>query len=131
MPFVVHATGSVVSDQPLHASRSLGQNFLSNPLILQRIAQSAKIKPGEHILEVGPGLGGLTKSLLDEGAKVTAIEKDRRLIQQLKHEYPSVCNNLAFLHCMLIDNDLNLLLPLDDRYHSVILEFNNSLYRLS
>ena len=71
--------------------RSLGQNFLSSPEILQRIAQAANIRPGEPILEVGPGLGGLTQAILDHGAQVTAVEKDRRLIRQLMDKFPTVC----------------------------------------
>ena len=74
--------------------RSLGQNFLSNQQILQRIAQAANIKCGEPILEVGPGLGGLTKSLLDQSAQVTAVEKDRRLMNQLVTDFPSVCTDI-------------------------------------
>ena len=68
--------------------RSLGQNFLANPDILQRIAHAAKLAPGHLVLEVGPGTGNLTRFLLDTGASVTAIEKDHRLIPSLKSEFP-------------------------------------------
>lgn len=71
-----------------HCRRSLGQNFLANPDILQRIADAAKLAPQDAVLEVGPGTGHLTRHLISSGASVTAIEKDRRLIKQLSAEFP-------------------------------------------
>jgi len=69
----------------LWAKKSLGQNFLLNPSITDRIARVAKIE-GEVVLEVGPGPGGLTRSLLRHGAKkVIAIEKDHRFVLFLQH----------------------------------------------
>lgn len=70
--------------------RSLGQNFLANTTILQRIADAAKLAPGQAVLEVGPGTGNLTRSLLGTGAAVTAVEKDRRLITSLRKNFPQV-----------------------------------------
>lgn len=63
--------------------KALGQNFLIDQAALQDIIQAAEIKQGEHVLEIGPGLGVLTKELISSGAKVTAIEKDRRLASYL------------------------------------------------
>lgn len=68
--------------------RSLGQNFLANPDILQKIADAAKLSPKHAVLEVGPGTGNLTRCLLATGASVTAVEKDRRLIKRLSAEFP-------------------------------------------
>ena len=68
--------------------RSLGQNFLANPDILQKIADAAKLTPQDAVLEVGPGTGNLTRCLLSSGASVTAVEKDRRLIKQLSADFP-------------------------------------------
>jgi 16S rRNA (adenine1518-N6/adenine1519-N6)-dimethyltransferase len=67
--------------------KSLGQNFLHNPFYLSLIADTANIAPGERVLEVGPGEGALTRELLARGAKVTAIEKDHRLIPILKKTF--------------------------------------------
>ena len=67
--------------------KSLGQHFLHNPYYLSLIADTAHIAPGERVLEVGPGEGALTKELLARGAKVTAIEKDSRLIPILKKTF--------------------------------------------
>ena len=63
--------------------RRLGQHFLSDPKILGRIADALDPRPGETVIEIGPGRGSLTAILLDRGLKVIAIEKDRRLIAEL------------------------------------------------
>lgn len=51
---------------------------------LTSIVEAADIKKGDRVLEVGPGLGVLTRSLIERGAKVTAIERDRRFVEYLK-----------------------------------------------
>ena len=57
----------------------LGQHFLTDPAILSRIAAATGAGPGDTVLEIGPGQGTLTKALLQTGANVVAIEKDREL----------------------------------------------------
>lgn len=58
------------------AKKRFGQHFLSDPSILERIADAAKVGDGDHVLEIGPGPGTLTSALLARGAHVTAIEID-------------------------------------------------------
>ena len=67
-----------------HPSRALGQNFLIDRNTLDAIIAAAGASAGEHVLEIGPGLGVLTQALLETGARVTAIEKDRRLARFLR-----------------------------------------------
>lgn len=67
----------------LSASKALGQNFLLDEQLLDRIAALPGDLAGENVLEVGPGPGGLTRALLRAGAKVTAIERDRRCLPAL------------------------------------------------
>ncbi len=75
----------LLTQHELWAKKSLGQNFLLNSSITDRIAASAKVA-GEVVLEVGPGPGGLTRSLLKAGARrVIALEKDRRFVAFLQH----------------------------------------------
>jgi len=62
------------------ANKHLGQHFLIDETALDAIVQAAEIKKGDRVLEVGPGLGVLTRELIVGGAKVTAIERDRRLL---------------------------------------------------
>jgi len=63
--------------------RSLSQNFLTDPNIVRKICDAAKIVPGEKVLEIGPGKGALTHLLLERGAHLLAIEKDDALAQDL------------------------------------------------
>ena len=72
----------------LKARRSLSQNFLADPDVLQAILDLAAPEPGRRVLEVGPGLGILTGGLLAGGAAVTAVELDRRLAERLGRVYP-------------------------------------------
>ncbi|MEE4288307.1 MAG: 16S rRNA (adenine(1518)-N(6)/adenine(1519)-N(6))-dimethyltransferase RsmA, partial [Erythrobacter sp.] len=65
------------------ASKALGQNFLLDEQLLARIAALPGDLAGANVLEVGPGPGGLTRALLRAGAKVTAIEMDRRCLPAL------------------------------------------------
>jgi 16S rRNA (adenine1518-N6/adenine1519-N6)-dimethyltransferase len=63
----------------IHPSRALGQNFVVDPNTVRRIVRLAGVEPGEHVVEVGAGLGSLTLGLVAAGACVTAIERDRAL----------------------------------------------------
>jgi 16S rRNA (adenine1518-N6/adenine1519-N6)-dimethyltransferase len=60
-----------------------GQNFVVDAGTVRRIARIAGVVPGQHVIEVGPGLGSLTLALLDAGARVTAIEIDPMLAREL------------------------------------------------
>ena len=67
----------------LSASKALGQNFILDRQLLARIAAISGVGPGDTVYEVGPGPGGLTRALLDTGAAVVAVERDRRCIPAL------------------------------------------------
>ena len=67
----------------LDARKSLGQNFVADPSTVLRIARWAHVGPGDHVVEIGPGLGSLTLALVDTGASVLAVEKDRTLVPLL------------------------------------------------
>lgn len=73
----------VIARHGLSASKALGQNFLFDENLLDRIAAVPGSLAGQKVLEVGPGPGGLTRALLRAGAKVTAIEMDRRCLPAL------------------------------------------------
>jgi 16S rRNA (adenine1518-N6/adenine1519-N6)-dimethyltransferase len=68
----------------LAPSRALGQNFVADPNTVRRIATMAQVGPGDHVVEVGPGLGSLTLALAETGAEVTAVEIDRHLVPVLR-----------------------------------------------
>jgi 16S rRNA (adenine1518-N6/adenine1519-N6)-dimethyltransferase len=67
----------------LHPTKALGQNFVIDANTCQKIVRLAVISQGDHVVEIGPGLGSLTLALLQATNKVTAIEIDQRLATQL------------------------------------------------
>lgn len=75
----------VIRSLGLSAKRSLGQNFLMDLNITRKIARHVPELARSHVIEIGPGPGGLTRGLLMEGAaKVTAVEKDQRFLPALE-----------------------------------------------
>jgi 16S rRNA (adenine1518-N6/adenine1519-N6)-dimethyltransferase len=64
-----------------------GQNFLTDTAVPRRMVEEAGVGPGDHVLEVGPGLGVLTDALLASGARVTAVEIDPRLAAYLTDRF--------------------------------------------
>jgi len=81
----------VIARHGLQASKALGQNFILDRQLLERIAAIAGDIAGETIYEVGPGPGGLTRALLERGAHVIAVERDRRFapaLAELAEEFP-------------------------------------------
>ena len=73
----------VIARHGLSASKALGQNFLFDEQLLDRIAAIPGSLDGRAVLEIGPGPGGLTRALLRAGARVTAVEMDRRCLPAL------------------------------------------------
>ncbi|SMF78984.1 16S rRNA (adenine(1518)-N(6)/adenine(1519)-N(6))-dimethyltransferase RsmA [Allosphingosinicella indica] len=74
----------VIARHGLSASKALGQNFLLDGQLLARIARVPGDLDGARVYEVGPGPGGLTRALLDAGASVVAVERDRRCLPALE-----------------------------------------------
>jgi 16S rRNA (adenine1518-N6/adenine1519-N6)-dimethyltransferase len=75
--------------QEIHVSpvKTLGQNFLHDQNLARWIVDQAQITSDDYVLEIGPGLGALTKFLLEKGARVLAIEKDARLANFLRERF--------------------------------------------
>jgi len=81
----------VIARHGLSASKALGQNFLFDGQLLDRIAAIPGDLTDAEVFEVGPGPGGLTRALLKAGARVTAVERDRRCLpalDELADHYP-------------------------------------------
>jgi len=72
-----------------HPSRKrFGQNFLADPHYVARIVNAIAPRPGDNIVEIGPGLGALTRPLIEACGRITGIEIDRDLAARLAAEYP-------------------------------------------
>lgn len=69
--------------------RRLGQHFLHDPRILNRLAEAVGATPADTVLEIGPGPGGLTEALLRHAGRVVAIEKDAEIIPALRARVPT------------------------------------------
>ncbi len=78
--------------QPFHPSKRLGQNFLTDQRIIQRIVEALAPRADETIVEIGPGKGALTTSLLEKAGHLVAIEFDRNLIPLLEQSFGSKKN---------------------------------------
>ncbi len=77
--------------------KSLGQNFLTNPTYLEKIVQAAGVETNSVVLEIGPGLGNLTRFLVEKAGRVVAVELDAQLVEILKTELADQLN-LVVVH---------------------------------
>ena len=88
----------VIARHGLSASKALGQNFLFDEQLLDRIAAIPGDLAGRPVLEIGPGPGGLTRALLRAGARVTAIEMDPRCLPALAELEDAFPGQLTVIH---------------------------------
>ena len=75
---------SILTDLGIQPSKALGQNFLHDTAIVRRIVDAADVGRGDLVVEVGPGLGVMTRELASRAAEIVAIEIDRRLANYLR-----------------------------------------------
>lgn len=101
------------------ANKSLGQNFLISDEIVDEIILSADIKEDDLIIEIGPGLGTLTSSLLEKAGKVIAIELDKRMIEILKDRF-SLYSNFELLNEDVLKVDLKKLIDNEKNKYSKV-----------
>jgi 16S rRNA (adenine1518-N6/adenine1519-N6)-dimethyltransferase len=87
----------VIARHGLQAAKSLGQNFILDRQLLARIAAIPGDLEGAAVYEVGPGPGGLTRALLDTGATVVAVERDRRCLPALAELEPEYSGQLRVI----------------------------------
>jgi 16S rRNA (adenine1518-N6/adenine1519-N6)-dimethyltransferase len=95
----------VIARHGLSASRALGQNFILDRQLLERVAAIPGPLIGERVYEVGPGPGGLTRALLDAGASVVAVERDRRCIPALTELQESSGDRLRIIEADALSVD--------------------------
>jgi 16S rRNA (adenine1518-N6/adenine1519-N6)-dimethyltransferase len=97
----------------IRAKKSLGQNFLISPRIVDFIVMAGELRAGDLVIEIGPGKGVLTEKLLASGARVKAIEKDYRLIPILSEKFAAEIKSgkLELVHADILEmsvSDLNI-----------------------
>jgi len=84
--------------------KGLGQNFLTDPVILDKVVQAAGVTLGDHVLDIGPGLGSLTRHLARAAMSVTAVEIDQNLIPILRQVVSSE-PNVQVIHADILALD--------------------------
>ena len=94
----------LLDEYGLEAKKSLGQNFLFDENVLARIVDAAAVGPEDQVLEVGPGLGSLTRALAQRAERVVAVELDERLLPVLRDELAAY-DNVAMIHGDILDQD--------------------------
>jgi len=77
--------------------KKLGQNFLNSKRVVKEMIEAADLRPGDFVLEIGPGFGILTKEIAKTAKKVVAVEKDKRLADFLKQEL-NRCGNVKIIN---------------------------------
>ncbi len=99
-------TKFLMKKNKIKANKSLGQNFLIDDLALQDIVEGAEICQNDLIIEIGPGLGSLTKLLLEKSKKVICIELDKKMVKILKDRFIAY-KNLEIINEDVLRIDLN------------------------
>ena len=101
----------VIARHGLNASRALGQNFLLDAQLLAKIAAIPGLDAGDHVYEVGPGPGGLTRALLATGCFVTVVERDRRCLPALAELATAYPDKLTIIEGDALAINLDQVLP--------------------
>lgn len=87
MESILEETRLLMKKYNIKANKALGQNFLINENVLKKIVESSKIEKDDLVIEIGPGLGTLTKYLLEKAGKVICIELDKKMIKILEDRF--------------------------------------------
>ncbi|MFZ4572982.1 MAG: 16S rRNA (adenine(1518)-N(6)/adenine(1519)-N(6))-dimethyltransferase RsmA [Phycisphaerales bacterium] len=77
----------ILESRGLRPLKSLGQNFLTDHNLIRKLVDAAAVRPGDTVLEVGPGTGTMTEELIARGARVVAAEMDRGLSEHLREHF--------------------------------------------
>ncbi len=104
------AIRAALAELDLTPSKTLGQNFLHDQNLAQWIVAQLDARPGDQLIEIGPGLGALTGAALATGACLTALEKDRRLADFLRRRFEGR-EGLQVVHGDALEYDVRSLWP--------------------
>ena len=91
-------TIGILKKYDLMPRKKFGQNFLIDPHVIEKIIDAAQIEEGDCVLEIGPGIGTMTRHLCDRAAKVIAVEIDRDLVKILKEDLLKDKENLTIIN---------------------------------
>ena len=106
MENILEDTKNIMRRYNIRANKSLGQNFLINSEVVENIISSSEISKEDMIIEIGPGLGTLTKYLLEKAGKVLCIELDSKMIKILQDRFSNY-QNFEIINEDVLKVDLN------------------------
>lgn len=106
MENILQETISIMKKYNIKANKALGQNFLINANVIENIVESSNIKREDLVIEIGPGLGTLTKYLLEKAGRVICVELDKRMIEILKDRFKNF-DKLEILNQDILEVNLN------------------------
>ena len=98
-------TEFIMKKYHIKANKNLGQNFLIDEQVIEKIVNASDIKKEDCIIEIGPGLGTLTKELLEKAGKVISVELDKKMITILKDRF-ALYNNFELINNDILQVDL-------------------------
>ncbi len=102
---IYEETKYIMNKYNIKANKSLGQNFLINEEVIDKIISSSQIDKEDLVIEIGPGLGTLTKCLLEKAEKVLCIELDKKMVNILNNRF-SLYKNFEILNQDVLKVDL-------------------------
>ena len=103
---ILEETRSIMKRYNIRANKSLGQNFLINNEVVENIISSSEISKEDMVIEIGPGLGTLTKYLLEKAGKVLCIELDTKMIRILQDRFCQY-DNFELINADILKVNLN------------------------
>ena len=106
MENILEETRYLMKKYKIRANKSLGQNFLINSEVVENIVNCSEITNEDMVIEIGPGLGTLTKYLLDKAGKVLCVELDSKMIKILEDRF-SIYDNFEIINADVLKLNLN------------------------
>ena len=103
---ILEETRYIMKKYNIRANKSLGQNFLINNEVVENIVNSSDISKEDMVIEIGPGLGTLTKYLLEKAGKVLCVELDTKMIKILQDRF-SLYDNFELINKDILKVNLN------------------------
>lgn len=101
---IIEETKYIINKYNVHPNKKLGQNFLIDPNSLEKIAQ--EVNKNDTVIEIGPGLGTLTKILAEKANKVKCIELDKKMVEILKDRF-KLYNNVEIINDDILEVNIN------------------------
>lgn len=105
-------TSFIMKKYHIKANKNLGQNFLIDEQVIEKIVNASEITKEDCVIEIGPGLGTLTKELLEKAGKVISIELDKKMIAILKDRF-SLYDNFELINNDVLQVDLKNIIAIE------------------